>query len=149
MVQTIFGTLMVKVDGIEREYCVNELPNFLRGRHIEKRYILHVEVEDFSKKLNCILEIRLLSNERFPKANIESGENLFAVSFTEGSKSLCIGVEGDIPGINYRSADDGIILDISADAPIKCVRIAVAWMYVDSPSDSILTWLAADPNYEG
>lgn len=146
VLQTIFGNLSIAVNGMNYEYSPKELSNIITGRSIDKRYIM--EIKDFiHTKEETKIEIGVSFRKQHPAVNIETGENLFSVSFEEHSNRLSIGVAGDIPDVHYDHICNGISLHIPADASIDKIEVAVAWTHIKNIEDGILTWLAADPSY--
>lgn len=148
MLVTILGELFIEINGKIYEYNPIEISNTINGRDIDKRYLIGIEgICDLPQ--GATIEIYLSLKNHTPRVNKETGEKLFALSFEENSLKLSLGVEGDIPGLIYRSTHHGIYICVHDKIFVDSFKIAVAWVHSNSYfDDGTLTWLAADPNYK-
>lgn len=95
-------------------------------------------------KAGTQLQIKIIfGKDAAPKVNVETGEQLFLVSFELAMTKVSIGTTGDIPNVKYQYLDVGLCL--STNAFIESLPIVVAWKHLTSENDGINTWLAADP----
>ena len=87
--------------------------------------ILHYQCDDVSEGIN-------------------SGENLYAISFAKNNLDIEIGMEGDVEGINYLKIKNGCCLVISSACQQSHLKINIAWKYKEDDFD-VSVWFAVDP----
>lgn len=97
---TIFGKIIIKVNGNIVDYITEELPNKTKCFCVDKRYKLYNKnILDKEDTIECLIE---------PKDNIvldsylETGEDLFLVSFYWENFKMSIGTLGDQRDRTYK-----------------------------------------------
>ena len=143
---TCFGPVRLTIDGRPRRLLPEPLP--LQGRQfqVDARYQLTAALPLERSGITAV-ELRLCGDA--PRAllrNVETGERLALVSFSQGSTKLSLGTVGDLPGVRYSYLEDGMRLEVAAQAALSALVFIAAWRTMDEPAQEALsTWFAADP----
>lgn len=132
MLQTPFGNLNVSLDGQPVAYEVKPLEKAKNCLQVNGRYGVLVTAE-VGESVRC--EIANVSVE----CEIESEENLEALSFYEGDVKLTIGIEADFSLQQGQYTKRGI--EIKATGP---VRFGVCWIEPVNEENDVQTWYGAD-----
>lgn len=141
---TVFGKIIIKVNGNIVDYITEELPNKTKCFCVDKRYKLYNKIIlDKDDTIECLIE---------PKDNIildsylETGEALFLVSFYWKNFKMSIGTLGDQRDRIYEYEKNGIKIQFKERC--KQVDFCVSWLQMyNEEIEDIYTWLASDPLY--
>lgn len=146
MLKTEIGNIRILINGNNYDYHPIELPVKGKQFEVDKRYkiiIDNLEIYESEILVDCAIENEKSLNF---ESGLEPGERVALISFSFSKFKLSIGVEGDIPGINYEYMRDRLRIRISKKASVKELIIFVAWLRMSDPvMEDIYTWFAADP----
>jgi hypothetical protein len=148
MLRTVFGNIIVTINGVVMDYAAIKLPNEGKIFRVDGRFKIIVNEINACEEEN-IVECKIDGKHELPiKSFSESGENLTLISFEYNNTKLSIGTLGDIPGIDQEYMEDGIRIRSKKNAPINKCEFFVAWIEMhDKEKEEIYTWFAADPVY--
>lgn len=143
MIKTPLGSISIQYNELLIPYsaiCLKKTGNFC----VDGRY----GVVLVNLKKGAHVQVQLAFNRcRAAKKNIETGEQLYLVSFETATTKVSIGTTGDIPNINYQCSNNGLCLNVNSF--VERLPIVVAWKHIVGEDDGINTWLAADPALMG
>lgn len=140
MIKTPLGPIEIRYNETFVSYAHTCLEQRTNTFCVDGRYGIILE----GVKVGTQLQIKIAFDRCIaPEVNVETGEQLFLVSFELAMIKVSIGTTGDIPNVKYQYLNDGLCLSI--DTFIEKLPIVVAWKHLISENDGINTWLAADP----
>jgi hypothetical protein len=139
MIMTPIGCLEIKIDDIPYLYEYLPLPTQFGNFSVLQRYQIIIPIQ---KRRRALVILHYQCDD--VSEGINSGENLYAISFTKNNLDIKIGMEGDIEGINYLKIKNGCCLVISSVCQQSHLKINIAWKYKEDDFD-VSVWFAVDP----
>lgn len=137
MLHTPFGQVQVILNGTSVDYEMKELPNTLLWPDVNERYLIEVTHEEVAT-ICCVVANDELAGE------VESGENLEAISFYKEDLKLTIGTCADFPTTPGRYLANGIERT-AAQKLLFCIY----WIQPCTKDNDMQTWFGADPFHIG
>ena len=137
---TLFGELVVEVNGKNIDFIAIEISNEFRHFRVDKRYLITL---DYMRVLgdNTVITC-YIPNARCCLFGSSTGEDLAQVTFESYRKKMSIGTFGDLLGVTYSYPNFGIQLNVSSEADYKNFTFLIAWCDSDlafSDSTEFLT----------
>lgn len=139
MIMTPIGRLEIKIDDIPYLYEYVPLPTQFVNFSVLQRYQIIIPIK---RKKSVLIILHPQCDD--VSEGIDSGENLYAISFTKSNLNIEIGMEGDVEGINYLKIKNGCCLAISSACQQSHLKINIAWKYKEDDFD-VSVWFAVDP----
>ena len=139
MIMTPIGYLEIKIDDIPYLYEYVPLPTQFVNFSVLQRYQIIIPIK---RKKSVLIILHPQCDD--VSEGIDSGENLYAISFTKSNLNIEIGMEGDVEGINYLKIKNGCYLAISSACKQSHLKINIAWKYKEDDFD-VSVWFAVDP----
>jgi hypothetical protein len=146
MLQTALGEIIISINGKEINYTAEELSNSEKCFFVDKRY--KIAIDDIEgKNEETSIECKLINaNGLILETGKESGEDLELISIYYNNTKLSIGVEGELPHIEYEYIDTGLRITVPTHASSQQFIFGIAWLTMnDVETEDIYTWFAADP----
>ena len=142
MIITPIGHLNIEINNVPYLYKYNILPCKFGNFSVLKRYQIIIPVKN---KDTIFIVLDYKSDNILEGVN--SGEGLYAISFTQNDLDIEIGLEGDINGVKYRKTEKGCCLNVSSQCQKKYLKMNIAWKYIEDKYD-VSVWFAADPSID-
>lgn len=139
MIMTPIGCLEIKIDDIPYLYEYVPLPTQFVNFSVLQRYQIIIPIK---RKKSVLIILHPQCDD--VSEGIDSGENLYAISFTKSNLNIEIGMEGDVEGINYLKIKNGCCLAIPSAYQQSHLKINIAWKYKEDDFD-VSVWFAVDP----
>lgn len=139
MIMTPIGCLEIKIDDIPYLYEYVPLPTQFVNFSVLQRYQIIIPIK---RKKSVLIILHPQCDD--VSEGIDSGENLYAISFTKSNLNIEIGMEGDVEGINYLKIKNGCCLAIPSACQQSHLKINIAWKYKEDDFD-VSVWFAVDP----
>ena len=139
MIMTPIGCLEIKIDDIPYLYEYVPLPTQFVNFSVLQRYQIIIPIK---RKKSVLIILHPQCDD--VSEGIDSGENLYAISFTKNNLNIEIGMEGDVEGINYLKIKNGCCLAIPSACQQSHLKINIAWKYKENEFDASV-WFAVDP----
>ena len=139
MIMTPIGCLEIKIDDIPYLYEYLPLPTQFVNFSVLQRYQIIIPIK---RKKSVLIILHPQCDD--VSEGIDSGENLYAISFTKSNLNIEIGMEGDVGGINYLKIKNGCCLAIPSACQQSHLKINIAWKYKEDDFD-VSVWFAVDP----
>jgi len=139
MIMTPIGRLEIKIDDIPYLYEYVPLPTQFVNFSVLQRYQIIIPIK---RKKSVLIILHPQCDD--VSEGIDSGENLYAISFTKSNLNIEIGMEGDVEGINYLKIKNGCCLAIPSACQQSHLKINIAWKYKEDDFD-VSVWFAVDP----
>lgn len=147
MLKTELGNIIITINGQILDYTSIRLANKGKNYTVDGRYQVMVDNILVSESEETIIDCILDDNKALAlNGYSESGEDLALISFLYNNIKLSIGVEGDIPGVNYEYMDDRLRVKVTKSASLNSLTFFIAWLTMhNAEQEEIYTWFAADP----
>lgn len=143
-VSTPLGPVEILADGRPVPYCCTALPLQTRQFQVEGRWRLDCLLPGTAAPVEVVC--RLAADPTLPvTGGPETDEALALLSLSWQNHKLCIGTEGDLPGVTYHYEERGLRLRFLTGPGV--VSFYLAWLPMSDPVRQELDpWLAADPS---
>ncbi|GGA15455.1 hypothetical protein [Psychrobacillus lasiicapitis] len=147
MLSTPLGAMKLFINGEEVGFTAIKLDLELHCPDVSGRYLIQYEYKNEMKNQ----EIKCCIPSLDVKGDVESGENLEAISFYKNDIKLTIGVEGeftdDTKYIDYSGEylSNGIQYVTYHTSVDRKFNFGVSWIQPWTEGNDIQTWFGADP----
>ena len=148
MLQTPIGEFRIIKNGTEIKYKEKKLPKkfgMYNNIEVDKRY--QIQFNHVEKK--SVVEFILEAKFQIDIEDQGSDEDLFYAVYNYKDLIIGVGVEGDIPGIEYEYLDEenkhGIKIIVSQNCQTISMKVNVPWLRTTDKDQIINVQLAVDP----
>lgn len=121
---------------------IEKLTNDGKNFHVSQRYRVIVPLCTKNRYINA--ELIITNNVKFSNVGLETGEDLYAVSYYWDNNKMTIGTLGDLPQIHYDFTSYSI--SVSGLYPKTNLIFYLAYVNDINVYTELSTWLAVDPD---